>query len=226
MTGLWEKISQRLHAIVDQALSAHSLALYDRYARDVETYRLRIEDSAALMYSGIEANKRRLVRHEDEASLLSGRIDDLALAGDQEMARILQMELDVKRDLAVTTRAQIANGQADYQQLLTGRQQTIERLELIRGERPAVESLLAVIRAGELIESVELTLAGLVQLGKESAIGELASGIQGRLDMAEARWQMAAMDLGVDAALAAAEEARVGGQLAERMRRLGLDESE
>lgn len=226
MTGLWEKINQRLYAIVDRALNAHSLTLYDRYVRDVEAYRLQIEDSAARMYSGIEANKRRLVRHEDEAHLLSNRVDELALAGDQEMARLLQMEMDVKRELVATTRAQIANGQADYQQLLTGRQETRERLELMRGERPAVESLLAVIRAGELIESVELTLASLAQLGKESAIGELAGGIQRRLDMAEARWQMAAVDLGIDAASAAAKEARVADQLAERMRRLGLDESE
>jgi hypothetical protein len=89
-----------------------------------------------------------------------------------------------------------------------------------------VESLLAVVRAGELIESVELTLASLAQLGKESAIGELADGIQRRLEMAEARWQMAAVDLGIDAASKAAEEARVADQLAERIRRLGLDESE
>jgi hypothetical protein len=223
MTGLWEKINQRLHAIVDRALSAHSLALYDQYVRDVEAYRLQIEDSAARMVSGIEANKRRLARHEEEAR---SRVHELALAGDEEMARLLHMELDVKRELVATTRAQIANGQADYQQLLAGRQETRERLELMRGERPAVESLLAVIRAGELIESVELTLASLAQLGKESAVGELAGGIQRRLDMAEARWQMAAVDLGIDAASAEAEEARVADQLAERIRRLGLDESE
>jgi hypothetical protein len=37
---------------------------------------------------------------------------------------------------------------------------------------------------------------------------------------------MAAVDLGIDAASKAAEEARVADQLAERIRRLGLDESE
>jgi hypothetical protein len=225
MLSLWEKISQRLHAIVDRALEARSLALYDQYVRDVEAYGRQIEESAATMYAGIQANKRRLVGHEEEAQRIDRRIDELILAGEEDQARILQSDLEVQEELIATTRRQIANQEADHRRLLAGRQETRERLQLVRGERPGVESLLAVVRAGQLMEQIELTLAGLAQLGEESAAGRIAAGIQRRFDEAELRWQMATADQQADAALEAAEESQVGDQLAERMRRLGLEEN-
>lgn len=225
MLSLWEKISQRLHAIVDRALEAHSLALYDQYVRDVEAYGRQIEESAATMYAGIQANKRRLVRHEEEAERLDRRIDELILAGEQDQARLLQGDLEVQQELVATTRRQIANQEADHRRLLVGRTETGERLQLMRGERPGVESLLAMVRAGQLMEQIELTLAGLAQLGEESAAGRIAAGIQRRFDEAELRWQMATADEQADAALEAAEESQVSDQLSERMRRLGLEEN-
>jgi hypothetical protein len=225
MLSLWEKISQRLHAIVDRALEARSLALYDQYVRDVEAYGRQIEESAATMYAGIQANKRRLIGHEEEAQRIDRRIDELILAGEEDQARILQSDLEVQEELIATTRRQIANQEADHRRLLAGRQETRERLQLVRGERPGVESLLAVVRAGQLMEQIELTLAGLAQLGEESAAGRIAAGIQRRFDEAELRWQMATADQQADAALEAAEESQVGDQLAERMRRLGLEEN-
>jgi phage shock protein A len=225
MLSLLEKISQRLHAIVDRALEARSLALYDQYVRDVEAYGRQIEESAATMYAGIQANKRRLARHEEEAQRIDRRVDELVLAGEEDKARILQRDLEVQQQLVATTRRQIANQEADHRRLLRGRKETDERLQLMRGERPGVESLMAMIRAGQLMEQIELTLAGLAQLGEESAAGRIAASIQRRFDEAELRWQMAAADLQADAALAAAEESQVDDQLAERMRRLGLEET-
>jgi len=224
MTSLWEKINQKLHAIVDRALDARSLSLYDQYLRDVEAYGRQIEDSAARMYAGIQANKRRLPQHEAEARQFDGRIDELILAGEEETARISQADLEVKQQLVATTRAQIANQELDYQRLLAGRQETKERLQLMQGERPAVESLLAVVRAGELIDQIELTLGSLAQLGEESAAGRIAASIQHRFAEAETRWRLAAASLGADAASMEAEKIQVEDQLAERMRRLGLDE--
>jgi hypothetical protein len=225
MATLWEKISQKLHAIVDRALEARSMALYDQYVRDVEAYSRQVEESAAMMYAGIQANKRRLARHEADAHRLDGRIDELILAGGEEAARMVQGDLEIQQGLVATTRAQIANQEADYQLLLAGRQETGERLHLVRGERPAVESLLAVVRAGELIEKIELSLGSLARLGEESAAGRVAAGIQRRFDEAETRWQMASMQMRAEQASEEAEKAQVESQLVERMRRLGLDES-
>ncbi len=226
MLSLWERISQKLHAIVDRALEARSLALYDQYIRDVEAYGHQVEESAARIYAGIEANKRRLVKAEETERNLAYRLERLTGVGDDSSKRIAQGDLDVQRQLLATTRAQIANQEVDYRRLLNGRQETRERLVLIRNERPAVESLLAVVRAGELVEKIELTLGSLARLGDESAAGRIAAGIQGRFDEAEIRWQMAAADLAADQALVESETAQVESQLAERMRRLGLDESD
>jgi len=224
MTGLWEKVNQKLHAIVDQALNARSLALYDRYLQDVEAYGRQIGDSAATMYAGIQANKRRLETYGARVRRMDARVDELILAGDGQSARILQADLTVEKELVATTRAQIANQEADYQRLLDGRRQTVDRLQVMRGERPAVESLMATVRAGELIEKIELTLGSLAQRGRESAIGRIAAGIQRRLDEAEARWQMTG--LAADLAAVEAEKAQIEAQLVERIRRLGLDEGD
>lgn len=226
MTSLWEKINQKLHEIVDRALNARSLQLYDQYIRDVEAYRHQIEDSAATMYAGIQANQRRLARYRKELQTLNARIDEYVLAGQQDTARLLQGDLTVKQELVETTQNQILNQEADYQRLLTGRQETKERLQLMRGERPAVESLMAMLRAGELIENIELTLGSLAQLGQESTVGQVAADILQRFDEAEARWQMAAVKLGVDQVSEETEKAQIDSQLAERMRRLGIDENE
>ena len=229
MATLWEKISQKLHSIVDRALEARSMALYDQYVRDVEAYGRQVEESTAMMYAGIQANKRRLVRHEADERRLDSRIDELILDGDEGAATMIQGDLEIQQGLVATTRAQIANQEADYQLLSAGRQETGERLHLVRGERPAVESLLAVVRAGELIEKIELSLGSLARLGEESAAGRIASDIQRRFDEAETRWQMASMQMGAEEAsveaFEEAEKAQVESQLAERMRRLGLDES-
>ena len=224
MTSLWEKINIKLHSIVDRALNARSLALYDQYIRDVEAYRNQIEKSAAIMYAGIQANKRRIIRHQEIMQQMEHRVDDLLLDGDEEHARIAQQDLVVKKDLVASTEAQIFNQEVDYQRLLSGRQETRERLEIVQGERPAVENLLAIVRAGELVEQIELTLAGLSGLDDVSPAGKIASRLLSRFSEAEVRWQLAAVSLGADQASIEAERIQIDDQLAERMRRLGLDE--
>jgi phage shock protein A len=226
VAGLWERVNQRLHEVVDRALDAQSLALYDQYLRDVESYGRQIEESAATMYAGIQANRRRLERHEAELARLTARVDGSLAAGEVEQARLRQADLAIQQELVETTRGQIVNQEADRQRLLGGREEAFHRLQLMEAERPSVEALLAMIRAGRLAEQIELTLAGLAQLGAESAAGRVASGIRQRLDEAEARWQLVAGRLGIDPGAEAVEEAQVGDQLAERMRRLGLDPDE
>jgi phage shock protein A len=226
LASLWERVNQRLHEIVDRALEAQSLALYDQYLRDVEAYGQQIEESAATMYAGIQANKRRLERHEGELARLASRVDAALAAGESDRARLLQADLAVQQELVETTRNQIANQEADRQRLLAGREETRERLRTMQAERPSVEALMAMIRAGRLAEQIEITLGSLAQLGAESAAGRVASGIQQRLDEAEARWQMIAGSLGIDPASVATEKAQLDDQLAERMRRLGLDQGE
>jgi phage shock protein A len=226
LASLWERVNQRLHEIVDRALEAQSLALYDQYLRDVEAYGQQIEESAATMYAGIQANKRRLERHEEELARLASRVDAALAAGESERARLLQADLAVQQELVETTRNQIANQEADRQRLLAGREETRGRLQTMQAERPSVEALMAMIRAGRLAEQIEITLGSLAQLGSESAAGRVAIGIQQRLDEAEARWQMVAGSLGIDPASVATEKAQVDDQLAERMRRLGLDQGE
>lgn len=223
MTGLWEKINQTLHSIVDRALNARSLALYDQYIRDVEDYGRQIEDSAATMYAGIQANKRRLAQHEAGLHNLEARVDPL-LAQDEAAGRIMLSDLQVQRDLVATTQRQIENQQADYERLLAGREQTQDRLQVIRGERPAVENLLAVVRAGQLMDMIDNTLNGLALMGEQSAAGQIAAGIVSRFNEAELRWQMAAAKIGADQASVEAEKAQIDTQLAERMKRLGLEE--
>jgi phage shock protein A len=223
LANLWERVNQRLHAIVDRALDAQSLALYDQYLRDVEAYGRQIEESAATIYAGIQANKRRLEGHEAELARLAARLEAAQAAGETDQARLLQSDLAIQEDLVGTTRNQIANQEADRGRLLAGREETRHRLQFMQAERPSVEALLAMIRAGRLAEQIELTLGSLAQLGAESAVGRVAGGIQSRLDEAEARWQLVAGDLGLDPASVAAEEAQIDDQLAERLRRLGLD---
>lgn len=226
MSSLWEKINRKLHEIVDRALDAHSLALYDQYLRDVEAYREQVEASAARIYAGIQANQRKLAQHEADLAQLDAGVDRRLAAGEEEVARMMQGDLEIQRELVATTRQQIANQESDYQRLLAGRQETQERLQVLRHERPAVQSLMAVVKAGDLIEKIELTLGNLAQLGESSAAGEIAAGILRRFDEAEVRWQLSAARLGLEQASLELEQSRIEDQLAERMRRLGLDDSE
>ena len=100
MASLLEKvstlISANLHALVDQALKANSMAVIDQYIRQVEDHLEDLEDAAATIGGEIKSIKRKLDEHVEKAA-------DLQVAGIGERApdRLAAAILDQQRAVAV-----------------------------------------------------------------------------------------------------------------------------
>ena len=60
-------ISANLHALVDQALKANSLAVIDQYIRQVEDNLENLADAAATVGAEIKSIRRKMDEHEKKS---------------------------------------------------------------------------------------------------------------------------------------------------------------
>ncbi|MFZ5917291.1 MAG: PspA/IM30 family protein [Chloroflexota bacterium] len=219
---LMEKISTRLHAIVDRALESSSVALYDQSLRDMEAYIAHVEEAAVSMKAAAEGNKRHLNRFQSEAQILDSRLGQLQDGGQSEERLRVQQALHGKQQQIAETQAQITRQEEQHVALAHNWQMLQGRLRVLQAERSSVEALVARARAEQAIRSIEYTLGSLASLGDSSELGAMAGHIMQRLDEAEARLTLVKMDAEVAQAAAALEAAQAEQQLMERRRRLGL----
>ena len=217
-----DRISDKLHAIVDRALENSSVALYDQSLRDMEDYILHVEEASVSMKAAAEGNKRRLAQYQSEVDILDTRLNQLTTEGQTDQTQRVQHALNIKQQLLTDTQAQIERQEEQHEALVHNWQTLKERLRVLQGERGSVVALLALANAEHTIDSIEYTLGSLAGLSTHSEIGTMAGHILQRLDEAEARLALVDVDAEVARAASAIEEARVEEQLVERRRRLGM----
>ena len=90
-------ISANLHAMVDSALKANSMAVFDQYVREVEDNLENLEDAVATVGGELKTLRRKKTSLDEKASELDRNIDiflregkeDLALAAQSSGSQIL-----------------------------------------------------------------------------------------------------------------------------------------
>lgn len=224
MASLLEKvqtlISANLHALVDSALRANSVAVMDEYIRQAENNLEALEDAAATVGGSVKTLKRK---HEDfaaQAAKLDRDIDTLLAQKRDDLATAAQAKLNTTQRLAQDYKEQWERQQAEYQNLMDARLKLEAKLTTIKQER---EELLALL---ELAKSKELTIKTIKSLDDVVGIGDadvarIGESIRARLDKAQAKSEMLAsrLDDQMDEVL---EKGALDNQLAERKKRLGL----
>lgn len=226
MASLLEKtqtlISANLHAMVDSALEANSVAVMKQYIRDAEDNLAELEDAAATVGGEVKTLERKYQEYKKKADKLDRNIDTLLMQGKTDLARAAQNELNSNRRLQEQYHEQWVRQQREYEALKNARLKLQAKLTTIRQEQKELEALLELAKSKEATVRAIKSLDDLMGVG-DSDIARMGESIRSRLDRATAYSEMYAADLDsqMDEALGASE---IDLQLEERKRRLGLSE--
>lgn len=224
MASLLEKvqtlIAANLHALVDQALKANSLAVFDQYIRQAQDNLEDLEDAAATIGGEVKTLKRKFDEFAAKAAELDRNIDLMLKEGKEELAVAAQSKLNSTQRLADEYKAQYERQQVEYQKLLDAKLKLEAKLTTVKQEREELQALLDLARSKELTTRAIQSLDNLVGSGDQD-IARIAESIRARLDKAQARAEMQAtrLDAQMDELL---ERHTLQTQLAERKKRLGL----
>jgi phage shock protein A len=225
MASLLEKvstlISANLHAMVDSALKANSLAVFDEYIRQAENNLDALEDAAATIGGNVKTLKRKVDQYQADASKLDAQIDELLRQGKEDLAAAVQSKLNSTNGLLTQYKTDYDRTQVEYQKLLDSKLKLEAKMTTIKQQREEMEALLELAKAKEKTIGAIRSLKDLEGVG-DADIARVTEGIRARLDKADARTEMATSRLSeqVDDALGRAE---IDVQLAERKRRLGME---
>jgi phage shock protein A len=224
MASLLEKIQTliqaNLHAMVDSALKANSLAVFDQYVRDVEDNLENLEDAVATVGGELKTLRRKKSGLDQRASELDRNIDIFLREGKEELALAAQSKLNSVNRLMKNYDEMLQRQEAEFQNLQDARLKLEAKLTTVKQEREELQALLDLARSKELTAKTIKSLDDLMGVGDDD-ISRVAEGIRARLDKASARSEMLAdsLDAQMDDVL---EKSTLEAQLAERKARLGL----
>lgn len=224
MATLLEKaqtlISASLHAVLDKALKANSLAVLDEYIRQVQDSLEDLEDAAATVGGQVKTLKRKADQFQEKAQQLDRDIDALLQRSKNDLAVAAQRRLNSVQEMAQEYREQYERQQKEYKQLLDARLKLEARLTEIRQEREQLQALLELAKAKEITTRTLRSLDDLAGVG-DADIARIADGIRSRLDKATVAADIRAsrLDEQMDRLLQVDEIQR---QLEGRKRRLGI----
>ncbi len=215
-------ISANLHAMVDKALESNSVAVMDEYIRQAEDNLEKLEDTVVTVGGTVKTLKRKWEQHQAEAEKIDRSIDTLLLQGKKELAAAAQSRLNSSQRIAADYQGQWAEQQKQYEQLLSARRKLEAKLTMIRQEREHLQALLELAKSKEVAIKAIKSLDDLAGVG-DADIARIGESIRARLDRASAQSEMYAgrLEAQMDEVL---EKSEIDIQLAERMRRLGLQD--
>jgi len=216
-------IKANLHALVDSALQANSMAVIDQYIRDVENNLDALEDAAATVGGQVKTLQRKHDDYVKQQQELDHNIDLFLSQGKDDLARAAQSKMNSIKSMAETYGSQLDREQTEYKSLLDARLKLQAKLDTIKQQREEMSALMDLARAKELTNKTIKSLDDLSGTG-DADVSRMAEAIRTKLDKASAQAEINAsgLDQQMDDTLGRGE---LDAQLEERKRRLGLGQS-
>jgi phage shock protein A len=213
-------ISANLHAMVDSALKANSLAVFDQYVREVEDNLANLEDAVATVGGELKTLHRKKADLERQAAELDRNIDLFLREGKEDLALAAQSKLNAVTRLVQNYEEMVTRQEAEFKALQDARLKLEAKLTTTKQEREELQALLDLARSKEITVKAIKSLDSLMGSG-DADVARVAEGIRARLDKASAQSEMmaASLDAQMDQVL---ERSTLEAQLAERKSRLGL----
>ena len=215
-------ISANLHALVDKALKANSVAVLDEYIRQAEDNLDDLQDALITVRGQVKTLERNWKIFQAEADQLDADIDRLLGAGKEDLAMAAQSKYNSKIDMANQYKEQFETQKREADKLADSRLKLEAKLTTIKQEREHLLALLELAKTKEIASKAIRSLDDLQGIG-DSDIARVGDAIRSRLDRADAEVETYAdrLDSRMDEVL---DKTRLDDQLAERRRRLGLSE--
>ncbi|PWH19981.1 MAG: hypothetical protein DDG58_03940 [Ardenticatenia bacterium] len=213
-------ISASLHALVDSALKANSVAVFDEYIRQAQNNLDELEDALVTVRGQLKTLQRKYEMLQAEAEQLDADIDRLLKLGKEDLAAAAQAQYNSKMELAQEYKEQLEKQQAEADKLASARLKLEAKLNMVKQEREQVVALMELARSKEIAARSIRSLDDLQGLG-DADIARVTEQIRERLDRADAEMEIKAARLEVQMDEVLGKD-RLEQQLAERKRRLGL----
>jgi len=225
MASLLEKvqtlIAANLHALVDSALKANSMAVVDQYIRQIEDNLEDLEDAIATVGGQVKTLRRKEAELSERAQKLDQDIDILLTEGKEELAVAAQSKLNSTHRLVESYAEQLVRQEKEYDSLQDSRLKLEAKLTTVKQEREELQALLDLARSKEITVRAIESLDDLAGVG-DTDVARIAESIRERLDRAAARTEMLAgrLEVQMDEVL---ERREIDAQLLERKQRLGIE---
>ena len=210
-------ISASLHSIVDNALRANSLEVFDEYIRQAERSIEAFKETMIDLGASVKMLKRKYEEAADDAAKLDLTVDQLIKQGKDTLAKITLSKLNQQTEIAHTYQKQLKR-QSDTYQLLYDLIAVLQaKVEMLHTERQQVAVLL------QLLKSKQIAAKSIkeVQTIADGRTKELVEDVKSRLDQADARLEVATSRLS-DQIDAEVDNEELNTQLEARRAKLGL----
>ncbi len=215
-------ISANMHALVDQALEANSVKVFDEYIRQAERNLEQLEDAAATVGGTVRTLKRKYDEFSAVAEKIDRDIDTLLVKGKNRLAAAAQADLNSKQQMAQEYYEQWQQQQTEYDRLIDARRKLQGKLQAFRDEREQLKALMELAEAKKVTVKAIKSIDDLVGIGDQD-VARIGDAIRARLDAEEARLEMHTSSLEEELADEIGD-AMIDDALAERRRRLGLED--
>lgn len=213
-------ISASLHAMVDNALKANSVAVFDEYIRQAENNLDELEDALVTVRGQVKTLQRKYELFRAEADQIDADIDRLLKLGKEDLAVAAQAQYNSKLELADDYKNQWEKQQVEADKLSNARLKLEAKLRMIKQEREQIVALIELARSKEIAAKAIRSLDDLEGLG-DADIARVSEQIRSRLDRADAEMEITSTRLETQMDEVLGKE-RLNDQLEERKRRLGL----
>jgi phage shock protein A len=210
-------ISATLHSIVDNALRANSLEVFDEYIRQAERSIEAFKETMVDLGASVKMLKRKYEEAADEAAKLDLQVDNLVRQGKDTLAKMTISKLNQQTEIARTFQQQLQRQSDTYQLLYDVITVLKSKIDMLHTEREQVAVLL------QLLKSKQIAARSIkdVQQIADGRTKELVEDVKSRLDQADARLEVATNRLS-DQIEAEVDNEELNSQLEARRAKLGL----
>ncbi len=210
-------VSATLHSIVDQALQANSIDVFDEYIRQAQHSMQLLKEAMIDLGASIKTLKRKYDESANEAAKFDLEVDQLLKANKTTLARVTQDRLNRQTEIARTYQDQFQKQSATYQTLYDVISVLQSKVDTLYAERDQVAVLL------QLVKTKKLAARSIkdVQAIADDKTRDIVENVKVQLDNADARLEVATSRLS-DQIDAETSNVDLNAQLEARRAKLGL----
>ncbi len=210
-------ISATLHSIVDQALQANSLDVFDEYIRQAERSMDALKDAMVDLGASVKMLKRKYDEAANDAAKLDLDVDQLLKADKTTLARVTQSKLNQQTEIAKVYQSQFQKQSSTYQTLYDVITVLQSKVDMLHSQRDQVAVLL------QLVKTKKIAARSIkdVQSIADDRTKAIVEDVKTQLDNADARLEVATSRLS-DQIDEETDNVELNAQLEQRRAKLGL----
>lgn len=210
-------ISATLHSIVDRALEAKSVAVFDEYIRQAGESMRMIESALVDLKVTVKTLHNKYNAAADEAAKLDLQIDAALKAGRESVAKASMVKLNSLMEIAHTYKDQYEKQSKAFTTLSDIVQVLQTKVDVLKVQRDQVATLIEIVKAKNVasrsIKDIEKISDGRAE--------QIMNRVKAELDTADSRLEVATMRLSAEIEETVGD-ASIEAQLEERRQKLGL----